>query len=75
MTEEQRKAIELLNSIKNEQKLDGEQIISEDEYYFLLDFIIDGPKIVTPPVIQPMLPQPLTPYYSQQWNTTCVNDK
>ena len=31
MTEQQRKAIEILNGIKSEQKLDGEQIFSDDD--------------------------------------------
>ena len=47
MTEQQRKAIEILNGIKNEQKLDGEQVISDDDYFFLLSFIIDKPQEIT----------------------------
>lgn len=56
MTEQQRKAIEILNGIKNEQKLDGEQVISDDDYFFLLSFIIDKPQEITIapcPVIPP----------------------
>lgn len=56
MTEQQRKAIEILNGIKNEQKLDGEQVISDDDYFFLLSFIIDKPQEITVsscPVIKP----------------------
>ena len=59
MTEQQRKAIEILNGIKNEQKLDGEQVISDDDYFFLLSFIIDKPQEITVapcPVIQPFQP-------------------
>jgi hypothetical protein len=58
MTEQQRKAIEILNGIKNEQKLDGEQVISDDDYFFLLSFIIDKPQEITVapyPVIQPFI--------------------
>ena len=66
MTEQQRKAIEILNGIKNEQKLDGEQVISNDDYFLLLSFIIDKPQeigVPTPhPVIQPWPTQPLTPF-------------
>ena len=72
MTDQQRKAIEILNDIKNEQKLDGEQIISDDDYFFLLSFIIDKPQEITVapyPVIQPL--QPLTPCYGQRWEVTC----
>ena len=72
MTEQQRKAIEILNGIKYEQKLDGEQVISDDDYFFLLSFIIDKPQEITVapyPVIQPF--QPLTPYYGQQMEVTC----
>ena len=74
MTEQQRKAIEILNGIKNEQKLDGEQVISNDDYFFLLSFIIDKPQEITVapyPVIQPWPSQPLTPYYGQRWEVTC----
>lgn len=67
MTEQQRKAIEILNGIKSEQKLDGDQVISEDDYFFLLSFIIDKPQEITVPapypVIQPCPLQPLTPLY------------
>ena len=72
MTEQQRKAIEILNGIKNEQKLDGEQIISDDDYFFLLSFIIDKQQEITVapyPAIPPL--QPLTPYYGQRWEVTC----
>ena len=78
MTEQQRKAIEILNGIKSEQKLDGEQVISDDDYFFLLSFIIDKPQeisVPTPyPVIQPWPAQPLTPYYGQRWEVTCKVD-
>ncbi len=75
MTEQQRKAIEILNGIKSEQKLDGEQVISEDDYFFLLSFIIDKPQeisVPTPyPVIQPWQPPTIQPYYGQRWEVTC----
>ncbi len=75
MTDKQRKAIEILNGIKSEQKLNGEQLISDDDYFFLLSFIIDKPQEITIapyPVIQPL--QPLTPYYGQPWEVTCKVD-
>lgn len=74
MTEQQRKAIEILNGIKNEQKLDGEQVISDDDYFFLLSFIIDKPQEITVapyPVIQPWQPPTIQPYYGQRWEVTC----
>ena len=78
MTEQQRKAIEILNGIKNEQKLDGEQVISDDDYFFLLSFIIDKPQeisVPTPyPVIQPWQPPTIQPYYGQRWEVTCKVD-
>ena len=78
MTEQQRKAIEILNGIKNEQKLDGEQVISDDDYFFLLSFIIDKPQEITVPtpypINQPWPAQPLTPYYGQRWEVTCKVD-
>lgn len=78
MTEQQRKAIEILNGIKNEQKLDGEQVITDDDYFFLLSFIIDRPQEITVPlpypVIQPWNPSPVTPLYGQRWEITCKAD-
>lgn len=75
MTEQQRKAIEILNGIKNEQKLDGEQVISDDDYFFLLSFIIDKPQEISVPipypVIQPWQPPTIQPYYGQRWEVTC----
>jgi hypothetical protein len=71
MTEQQRKAIEILNGIRDERNENGLKIINDDDYFFLLSFIIDKPREITIPspypVIQPLtLPmQPLTPYYSQ----------
>ena len=78
MTEQQRKAIEILNGIKSEQKLDGEQVISDDDYVFLLSFILDKPQEISIPtlypVIQPWPSQPLTPYYGQRLEVTCKVD-
>lgn len=71
MTEQQRKAIEILNNIKNEQKLDGEQIINDDDYFFLLSFIIDKSQEITVAPC-PAFPQfhTLTPYYDHQLEVT-----
>ena len=75
MTEQQRKAIEVLNNLKANQYKDGTPVISDDDYFFLLSFIIDKPQeitIPTPyPIIQPWPSQPLTPYYGQRWEVTC----
>ena len=80
MTEQQRKAIEILNGIRDERNGQGLKIINDDDYFFLLSFIIDKPLEITVPapypVIQPLTwpVQPLTPYY-QQYETTCKVDK
>jgi hypothetical protein len=75
MTEEQRKAIDLLNSIKGVQRLDGEPAISEDDYFFLLSFIVDRQRDIYVPTPYPVMPafpyEPLTPYYGQKWEVTC----
>ena len=75
MTEQQRKGIEILNDLKANRYDDGTPVISDDDYFFLLSFIIDKPQeisIPTPyPVIQPWPTQPLTPYYGQRWEVTC----
>lgn len=75
MTPQQRKGIEILNNIKFHNHDDGTPIISDDDYFFLLSFIIDKPQeisVPTPyPVIQPWPSQPLTPYDGQRWEVTC----
>ena len=75
MTEQQRKGIEILNDLKANRYDDGTPVISDDDYFFLLSFIIDKPQeisVPTPyPVIQPWPSQPLTPYYGQRWEVTC----
>ena len=78
MTEQQRKGIEILNDLKANRYDDGTPVISDDDYFFLLSFIIDKPQeisVPTPyPVIQPWPSQPLTPYYGQRWEVTCKVD-
>ena len=78
MTEQQRKGIEILNDLKANRYDDGTPVISDDDYFFLLSFIIDKPQEITVPapypVIQPWPLQPLTPYYGQRWEVTCKVD-
>lgn len=76
MTEQQRKAIEILNGIKDERDEKGLRIINDDDYYFLLSFIIDKPAEITVPapypVIQPWPAQPpLQPLFDRGWEVTC----
>ena len=75
MTEQQRKAIEILNNLHAPMVLSEEKAIKDDDYFFLLSFIIDKTQeisVPTPyPVIQPWPSQPLTPYYVQRWEVTC----
>lgn len=72
MTEQQRKAIEILNSIKEQKHIDGSgnrvSVISEDDYFFLLSFIIDKQETVVYPWTQPYMPwtSPIVTY-----ETTC----
>ena len=75
MTEQQRKAIGILNQLHSPMVLSEEEALKDDDYFFLLSFVIDKPQeisVPTPyPVIQPWSPQPLTPYYGQRWEVTC----
>jgi hypothetical protein len=75
MTEQQRKAIEILNGLREPMVLSEERAISDDDYFFLLSFIVDKPQEITVPtpypVIQPLPYQPLTPFYGQRWEVTC----
>ena len=78
MTEQQRKAIEILNGIRDERNEKGLRIINDDDYYFLLSFIIDKPTEITVPapypVIQPWQTQPLEPFYTRRFEITCKVD-
>ena len=74
MTEQQRKGIEILNNLKAEKFDDGTPIISDDDYFFLLSFIVDKqevqyvPQVV--PTVWPGLPS-TQPLYGQRWEITC----
>ncbi len=46
MTPNQRKAIEILNRIKSEEHL------NEDDYFFLMDFIVKDSQVTYIPYIQ-----------------------
>ena len=76
MTPQQRKGIEILNNLKSHNHDDGTPIISDDDYFFLLSFIIDKPQEITVPtpylVIQPWQPPTIQPFYGQRWEVTCV---
>lgn len=65
MTDQQRKGIEILNEIKSKNN------ISDDDYYFLLSFIIDGPTYLPQIVPVPYQPPIIQPYYGQQYEVTC----
>ena len=69
MTEQQRKAIEILNTLREPMILSEERALSEDDYFFLLSFIIDKPTEV--PVLQPWPATPLGPCYHERYEVTC----
>lgn len=78
MTEQQRKGIEILNDLKAGRYDDGTPVISDDDYFFLLSFIIDKPQEISVPTpspvmvpVQPWLPPTIQPYYGQRWEVTC----
>ena len=70
MTEIQRKGIEILNGIQ-----DGSHALTDDDYFFLLSFIIDRPEVQYVPQIVPVTYPytPLQPYYGR-WEITCKTE-
>lgn len=74
MTEQQRKGIEILNNLKAEKFDDGTPILSDDDYFFLLSFIVDKQNEVqyVPQVVPTIWPtNPISPLYGQRWEITC----
>jgi hypothetical protein len=74
MTEQQRKGIEILNNLKAEKFDDGTPIISDDDYFFLLSFIVDKQNEVqyVPQIVPTIWPtNPISPLYGQRWEITC----
>ena len=74
MTEQQRKGIEILNNLKAEKFDDGTPILSDDDYFFLLSFIVDKQNEVqyVPQVVPTIWPtNPASPLYGQRWEITC----
>ena len=81
MTEQQRKGIEILNNLKAGKHEDGTPMLSDDDYFFLMSFIIDKPQeVYVPQVIPQVVPQwPLPgttqpmwgPDHFQRWEITC----
>lgn len=74
MTEQQRKGIEILNNLKAKNFDDGTPILSDDDYFFLLSFIVDKQNEVqyVPQIVPQIVPtNPITPLYGQRWEITC----
>ena len=78
MTEQQRKGIEILNNLKAGRYDNGTPIISDDDYFFLLSFIVDKQHEVqyvpqyVPQVVPTIWPtSPNSPLYGQRWEITC----
>ena len=65
MTGKQKEAIMLLNSIKATPTVSGEAIMTDEQYFTLLEFIIEDKQVtyVPQPTIPIVTPQPLQPYY------------
>lgn len=82
MTDKQKQAVELLNRLHGHGPKAGE-LLTDEEYYFLLDFIIGEqpqPQITYVPYTPDITPhwpcQPLQPYYQTIpfWQTTTPGD-
>ena len=73
MTEQQRKGIEILNNLKVEKFDDGMPILSDDDYFFLLSFVVDKQEVQYVPQVVPTiwLTNPVSPLYGQRWEITC----
>lgn len=77
MTDKQKEAVRVLNRIK-EQVITSSDIkmldvvISDDEYFLLLEFILEN-KTEIQYVPQPTIPwtEPVPPYYHYDWKITC----
>lgn len=74
MTEQQRKGIEILNNLKAKRFDDGTPTLSDDDYFFLLSFIVDKQNEVqyVPQIVPTIWPtSPISPLYGQRWEVTC----
>ena len=68
MTDKQKQAVKLLNKLWN---ANGEiMTLSEDEYFLLMDFVVNAPQIEYIPFTQTP-PQPLDPIYGKFGEVTC----
>lgn len=56
MTEQQRKGIEILNKLRFNTEV-WPSVVSEDDYYFLLDFIINKQLEISVPTPYPIYPR------------------
>lgn len=67
MTDKQIQAVKLLNKLRNE---NGDVIIlSEDEYFLLMDFVVNEPQLTYIPFTP--TPQPIDPIYGNFGKVTC----
>ena len=63
MTDKQKQAVKLLNKLWNANG--GIMTLSEDEYFLLMDFVVNGPQLEYIPFTQTP-PQPIDPIYLKQ---------
>lgn len=73
MTEQQRKAIRILNRIRQNWTDKDEQMLSDDDYFFLMSFVICQQQQVEYVPIYPMyptFPPTVDPYYQFKYTTT-----
>ena len=76
MTEQQRRAIEILNNLKAGKYDDGTPVINDDDYFLLLSFIVDRQTEIqyVPTVVPHIYPDVIQPYYLQRFDVTCKNE-
>ena len=74
MTEKQKKAISVLNKIMQKDiVVDNERLLNEEEYFLLLDFVVEAPTMTYIPWTT--VPQPLDPVYGKFGKVTCDDYK
>lgn len=62
MTEKQKKAIMVLNDLREYRDANKERLLSDEDYFALMDFVIgEHPQITYIPYTTPQ--EPITPYY------------
>ena len=71
MTDEQRKAIRILNRLRDT-RIDGDSMLDDNDYFFLMSFVICRREVEYVPIYPtyPTFPPSVDPYYQYKYTTT-----